>query len=157
MKSKYFLLQELIPESTYNTQKDKAWDLLSPELIELIDGIKELFPDYKLVINTWHDKELVITKGIFRFRGYRYSGLVIGNLRGGHYKGKAIDFDAYDKKGRKIDSGIIRKIILLNKGKLKHLRGLEVAEWVHVDCLLRNGQKEGTICVFDQNNNVEWK
>ena len=84
MKSKYFKIQELIPESTYEAYKafpeDRLWNLFDPKLIKLLDEIKKLLEDKSIIINTWFDKDWENAYGIYRFRGYRYSGCNVGKL-----------------------------------------------------------------------------
>jgi hypothetical protein len=160
--SKYFGIKQLVSSVIWGKYKEKAWELFDPKLIETIDKIFELiqkkFPGAKIVVNSWFDShELKYTNGEpWNYRGYREEGCGIGSKTGAHYQGKAIDFDVFDVSGVRIATSIIRVLIIANRQLLPHLRGIEEANWIHVDTMLRVGYQKNKLCVFDAKNNYRF-
>ena len=126
------------------------------QILIIIDQIHELFNGV-MVGNTWHlDTKSKTIYGTFNYRGYRPEGCGVGVPSGAHYKGMALDFDVW-YGSRKLDTELVRKKIIENKDIFKgNLKGLEVAEWVHVDVMERVVQKPGQVCVFNPAGFVRW-
>jgi hypothetical protein len=43
IKAKYFKIHELVPPKVYQVRGEKAWQLIDPKLISLIDALREEF------------------------------------------------------------------------------------------------------------------
>jgi hypothetical protein len=48
--SKYFTIEELVDEETYNLLEDEAYKLFNPKLLETIDAAREIL-DVPLICN----------------------------------------------------------------------------------------------------------
>ena len=153
MKPKHFVLHELFPPETIKKHGNDCYFLLDVNLMITIDAIHDLFPGSVMIANTWGMiKESIIRYGTYTYRGYRPVGCGVGKPSGAHYAGKALDFDVW-RGTKKLSAEYVREIIIENRAKLPHLKGLEESDWLHVDVMERKGQPKDKICVFDVNNN----
>jgi hypothetical protein len=122
--SKNFILQELVPQKTFEEQKDSAVFLIDPRLINAIQFVRDYF-DVSATINNWH------TGGEFQFSGYRYKGCGVGKEKGDHYNGTAADLKLEGK-----DSLVVQKEIIANKKLFKSvgITGIEkdTKGWTHI-------------------------
>ncbi len=156
MNPKYFQSHELFPPETIKKYGLDCYSKLDANLITTIDDIHDLFPGCVMIANTWGmSQQSVIKYGTYKYRGYRPKGCGIGSITGAHYKGKALDFDVWQGVKR-LSSDHVRHVILENRDKLPHLKGLEISGWNHVDCYQRKGQTKDKICLFDINNNARY-
>ena len=128
-KSKHFSIEELVPKSIYiKYGGSKCWEFLDPQLIKMIDVIKDRFPNGTCSINTW------------KWNGNRnWSGIRIPNTpyysEGSmHSWGKAVDmvFSKYT-------ADEVREDILSNANIYPFIKGLELGiSWVHIDTRTRD-------------------
>lgn len=123
IKSKYFKIEELVPEELYKRYGDKCWDFLDPRLLESIDVIKERFPKGVIIINDWLWNKNRNWSGIRTSDSPYYSP---GSM---HSWGKAVDmiFSKYDPEE-------VRRDIINNPDIYPYIKGLELdISWVHID------------------------
>ena len=155
MKPKYFQPQELFPPETIKKYGLDCWYLLDVNLTITIDAIHDLFPGCVMIANTWGMSQQGINRyGTYTYRGYRPQGCGVGVVTGAHYKGKALDFDIW-QGAKRLSPEYVRKVILENRDKLPYIKGIEIAEWVHIDIMDRKNPA-GKICLFDTKNNARW-
>lgn len=84
MVSKYFTIEELVDEETYNLLNDEAYKLFNPRLLETIDVVREIL-DVPLICNNW------CWGGSRDQCGYRTSQCSIGAPKSYHKRGEAVD------------------------------------------------------------------
>jgi len=123
MKSKHFRIEELVDQYTFMTRGTRAWELLDPQLLSLIDRIKEKFPMGSMTINNWLWHGTRTESGLRNANSSNYS------KHSQHSLGKAIDavFSSYTAEE-------VRKYMLANLEEFPELRGLETGvNWLHVD------------------------
>ena len=124
MKAKHFTLEELVDRDTFFSEGEKAWDLLHPDALVSLDGIREFF-QLPVTVNNWK------WDGDFQYRGYRPPHCNIGAEHSYHRRGMAFDFDV---KG--MTAHDVRNAILSNRtdGRLWKIMCLEDdVSWVHFD------------------------
>ncbi len=124
MPCKHFLLQQLVPPTTFEALGDKAWELLDPALLTTLDQLYEAFGP--MTVNNWH------TGGKFKESGLRDPNTATGAPRSQHKIGKAADC-----KPLRITPQAMYAAILSDPSKFPLLTTLENIEstptWVHVD------------------------
>ena len=131
MKSKSFIIEELVPRSVYNLRGDSSWELIDERLIETIDIIKERFPKGRLTINNWK------WNGPRQWSGLRTKDSAEYSPTSQHSLGKAIDavFSEYSAEE-------IREDIIKNPEIYKHITGIEHSvSWLHIDVRNYDGIK----------------
>ena len=138
MVSKHFKVHELVPKKLYEKYGEKAWRYVDVRLIETIDKLKEHFNLGTMTINNYYwggDRE---------WSGIRTPDSPYYNVGSQHSYGNAVDVVCSEYTAKEV-----RDYILNNLGKFPHIRGLEIASWVHVD--MRN---EYNIVIFDAHNKI---
>lgn len=133
MISKHFKIYELVDKDTYTSRGEKAWELISPELIETIDTIKERFPKGSMTINNWK------WNGDRNWSGLRNPSSPWFSKYSQHSLGCAIDaiFSEYS-------ADEVRKDIIDNPDIYPHVKGIETdISWLHVDTRNRD-----TVAIF---------
>ena len=138
MKSKYFKVHEIVPKVLYNKYGEKAWRYVDIRLIETIDKLKEHFSEGSMTINNYK------WNGAREWSGIRTSDSPYYSVGSQHSYANALDivFSEYTAKE-------VRDYILNNLDEFPHIKGLEVATWLHID--VRN---EDNIVIFDADNKV---
>lgn len=117
---RHFSIEELTPPGYQD------WDLLHPELLELLDEIRDLI-DEPMIVNNWK------YGGGHTLRGWRPDKCKVGAKNSFHKKGMAADFDVPGSTADEIREKLIRW--KTKEGKLAHLGGIEMGvNWCHVDC-----------------------
>ena len=124
MKSKYFRIEELVPKELYDVLGEKmCWKLFDDRLIEMLDKIKEKFPDGSMTVNNW------VWGGDRNWSGLRLPGKPYYSPTSQHSLGKAIDavFSAYTAEE-------VRHGIMANIEEFPYIKGIEDdVSWLHVD------------------------
>lgn len=95
MESKYFTIEELVDEDTYNLLEDEAYKLFDPRLLETIDAIREIL-DVPLICNNWH------WGGSRDLCGYRTAQCCLGAPKSYHKKGAAVDLISTRMKAKEM-------------------------------------------------------
>ena len=127
MKSKHFIIQELVPVEIFNyLGPEKSLWLIDPRLYKLIAFLRDFFD----VATTINDRYL---GGQYNESGFRMSNSKTGAALSQHKFGRAADL----KFAGHTDYEEIRKIIIDNWPKFKEA-GLTTIEagtetWLHVD------------------------
>jgi hypothetical protein len=124
MTCKHFRIYELVDRQTYMNYGERAWTLISPDLQEALDGVREFF-NQPVTVNNWYGG------GPFQYRGYRGPACPIGAEHSQHKLGMAADFDVHEhtaEDARKIikdneDDPLLAKIMRMEDG----------VNWVHID------------------------
>jgi hypothetical protein len=125
MTCTHFALYELVDRRTYEQWGEDAWNLLNPDLLYSIDGIREFF-DRPCYINNWYNGH-----GSNQYRGYRPPDCPIGALKSEHKRGNAADMTIEG-----IDAEMARQTILDNQDHplLCKIMRLEAnTPWLHLD------------------------
>jgi hypothetical protein len=124
MKSKYFKAYELVSKEDYEKMGDaKVWEIFDPNLIEVIDLIKEHFPHGTMTINNW------FWGGDRQWSGLRTPNSKYYSLKSMHSYGKAIDavFSQYT-------ADEVRSFVISNPQLFPHIKGIETdITWLHID------------------------
>ena len=123
MISKYFKVQELVPEHIYLARGEKAWELIDDRVISTIDTLKERFPKGTMTINNW------LWGGDREWSGLRTSDSPYYSWTSQHSFGRAIDavFSAYEVEE-------VRQDIIDNPEVYPYIKGLELeVSWLHID------------------------
>ncbi len=122
--SKYFQLEELVDENTYNTKGVLAWDLFTVVLLQSLDDLREYF-GVPITVNNWSHG------GQLQWRGWRPENCLIGSKTSQHKKGNAIDGDIKNKTAEQV-----RQEVLANKDHplLRNITCIEAnVGWFHFD------------------------
>jgi hypothetical protein len=123
MECRYFKIQELVPPSVYADRGRKAWELLDPTLLSLIDSLRNIYGP--IIINTWDDG------GNRSESGLRVPGCKYYRKYSQHSFGRAVDC-LFSKTT--VDK--VREDILNNQHRSPYnlIRGLELnVPWLHID------------------------
>lgn len=83
-RSKYFLIQELVPPTIFNQFGDKSWWFLDRQAVEMLDKIRELIGK-PIVVNNW------ATGGNYQESGFRLPDTTTGGKLSQHKFGRAFD------------------------------------------------------------------
>lgn len=138
MKSEHFKVHELVPRKMYERYGEKAWRYVDVRLIETIDKLKEVFSEGSMTVNNYY------WGGKREWSGVRTPDSPYYSVGSQHSFGNALDivWNRYTTKE-------VRDYILNNPSEFPHIKGLEIADWLHID--VRN---EDDIVIFDADNNV---
>lgn len=130
MKSKHFIIQELVSEKVWVKYSETAWQFIDPRLLITLDYIREAF-NRPITINDWN------RLGNFEQRGLRTNLDAIVKRRtnqnklycSAHCFGQAADFDV---KGLTAEE--VRQWLIFNSDSLPYPIRLEAGvNWVHLD------------------------
>ena len=125
MKSKSFIIQELVPEHIYIKRGEKAWELIDDRLIKMIDVLKAKFPKGTMTINNWK------WGGDRMWSGLRTPESKYYSETSQHSFGRAIDCIFSEYSAQKV-----RTYIIDNPGLFPYITGIEDyngMSWVHID------------------------
>ncbi len=124
MQTKYFILQELVPQAVYLTWGNRAWQFLDPRMLEMLDKFRSVFG--KTVVNNWH------LGGSFQESGLREWGTRTGAVMSQHKFGGAIDAKVAGKSPIEITD-----YILLHRDDFPWITTIEdpmkTKTWLHWD------------------------
>lgn len=123
IKSKHFRIEELVPKGTFEELGEQAWELIHPDLIEMIDLIKEHFPEGSCTINNW------LWNGQRNWSGLRTPDSPYYSKTSQHTLGKAVDmiFNHYT-------TDYVRDFIIRNIDQFPKIKGIEIGtSWLHID------------------------
>ena len=125
IKSQWFKIEEYVPPETAAARGEKAWELIDPRLVVVMDIIREEL-GVPITINDW------LWGGDRCWSGLRLAGSPYYSAYSQHTFGRAVDFLV---KGYTAD--YVRKVIrkLFKQGKLP-VKGLRLelnVGWVHLD------------------------
>jgi len=121
-KAHYFKIYELVDKKTYEDRGQKAWELISPELIYVIDELREYFG--AAYINTWYWK-----KNGSQWRGLRTQRCKVGAYYSQHRLGNAADMTF-----KRETAAEVRKAIKEDPQWWEDIRCIErKVNWLHVD------------------------
>lgn len=84
LTSKYFTVEELVDEETYDLLGDQAIKLIDERLIKTIDSVREIL-GVPLICNNWH------WGGSRDLCGFRNNKCSLGAPKSYHKKGEAVD------------------------------------------------------------------
>ena len=137
VKCKHFRIEELVSPKVFKDRGQNAWKLLDPRLLVTIDALVDKFGP--MIVNDW------LCGGHFDQRGLRsfadYAALKkegIWLTYGQHEAGRAIDCHFKNTTVK-----AVREYILAHPAEFPHIKGVEIASWLHID--VRNGD---TVEVF---------
>jgi hypothetical protein len=123
-KPKHFIVQEFVPQETFEEHGDSSWQFLDPRLLQTMDLVREWF-DRAVVVNNW------ASGGGYQYRGYRPPCVTVGAKESQHRFGRACDFDVDG-----LSAEAARKIILdhQNDSAFRFITRVELGvSWVHID------------------------
>ena len=126
MKCKHFLIQQLVPPTTFEALGESAWALLSDDLLTTLDQLYEAFGP--MTVNNWH------SGGRFRESGLRDPNTATGAPRSQHKVGRAADIKPLKLTVREMYDAILAdpsKFPLLTT--LENIEFTEPGKWIHVD------------------------
>jgi len=123
MKSQLFKIEELVPKEVYQTRGDKAWELLDPNMIKVLDRIKKKFPKGSMTVNNW------LWNGDRNWSGLRTPESPYYSKYSQHSFGRAFDavFSKYTAEE-------VRQYIIDNLEEFPEVGGIELGiSWLHID------------------------
>ena len=130
MKAKYFKIYELVPPKVWTARGEKAWQLLDPQLIKIIDALREEFGRATINSYKWG--------GDRQWSGLRTPDSPYYSKYSQHTFGRAADIIFND-----ISAADVRKAILAKPDKWLEISPCITLEddvsWVHVDTRNREG------------------
>ena len=121
---KYFKLEELIDQRTFRNFGNTAWQLFTPESLEMLDNFRE-FIGVPVTVNNWH------IGGQFSMRGYRPSWTDVGAINSPHKKGRAFDCDVEGMTAEEVRQKILENQDNPLLNRIMRVEGL--VNWVHMD------------------------
>ena len=128
MKCKHFAIHELVPLKVYTARGQKAWQLLDPKLVELLDALREHYG--RATVNNY------FWGGMREWSGLRTPDSKYFSPYSQHTFGRAVDILFND-----ISAEDVRKDIIAKPDKWLEIApsiSLETdISWFHVD--IRNG------------------
>lgn len=130
---RHFAVQELVPQSVYEAERDAAIRYVAPALQLALEDVRALLASHYagrviMLVNTW------MWCGRFRFRGYRDPDCGVGAKGGEHYRGTAADFDVYVER-RRLEPENVRRLIADHRDQVPTMTRMERGvNWVHIDC-----------------------
>ena len=120
IECQYFGIGELVPPSVYEDRGDKAWALIDPRLIEVLDSLR-LQLDTPLTVNNWHRAVSRTQSGLRTAESEHYSQY------SQHSFGRAADVIGYPAEE-------IRQAIRSKEIVLPYPVWIELeVDWLHVD------------------------
>jgi len=129
MQSKYFAIHELVPKHIFEKKNFTAWNYIRPELIAVIDRLKEQFPNGTMTINNYY------WGGSYNYSGLRTPESVHFSETSMHSFGGAVDI-----KYSEYSTEDVRQYIIVNPEEYPEVKGIELGTaWLHIDC--RNSDK----------------
>lgn len=117
------IIQELVTPEVYRDYGEKAWDLLDPRILNVIQFLGSAFG--RIVINNWHRKG-----------GYSNSGLrtTYGSKGSCHRYGMAFDLKFLDCDIKKVYNYIKahqEELFVLGLRRVEHIDATPT--WLHID------------------------
>lgn len=125
IKSQHFNIREWVPPSVFEDRGEKAWMLIDPRLIVVMDSIREEL-DAPITINDWS------WQGKRMWSGLRLPGSPYYSKYSQHSFGRAVDFLAAGYTADEVRA-VIRKLFKRGKLPVKGLRLELGVNWVHLD------------------------
>jgi hypothetical protein len=125
-KPNNFRIEELVSKDIFINRGDRAWELFTPEILQTLDELRNLF-EAPITVNNW------LWNGGLHYRGFRPISYYEGkNSLSQHIRGNAVDFDV---KGLNAEQAREKIINWKKANQLKKLTAMELGvSWVHVDC-----------------------
>ncbi|MBL4831615.1 MAG: hypothetical protein JKY55_17240 [Aliivibrio sp.] len=134
---KYFTLEELIDQTTFNQFGNKAWWFLDEKALITLDQLREAFG--ALTVNNW------AIGGAYQHSGFRHPLSAIGAKLSQHKFGRA-----FDVKSKHYTPEQMQAFIIANPERFPYITTIENASqtktWLHFDVRLRF---EPNIVVFN--------
>ena len=131
-RPQYFQLYELVPPEIFKERGQRAWEMLRPEALAMLDGLRKKFGPIK--INDWMDGGHYTESGLRRFDSK--TGAEFSMHRYGC---------AFDAKFRDVLPAEAHAYILAHQGEFPLITAIEAIEstptWVHADT--RNSDRTG--------------
>lgn len=129
-----FKIWELVDPVTYEKRGQRAWDLLCPYAVEILQFLRSKFGG--ITVNNW---KWAKQGQVFKYSGFRPSDCNIGAKYSQHRLGKA-----FDPKFHNHPAKFVRKYIKINQKKkpLNKIGAIETnISWGHFDTRPRLGNK----------------
>lgn len=127
-RSKHFQLQELVHPDIFNERGERAWELLSPALLQSLDQLRAKFGP--VIINTWHSQKLTDKYGRRVDSGMRKHDASIGAKWSAHKFGLAADCLFAD-----VTVTYVRKYVIDHPDEFPFISAIEDGvSWFHFDC-----------------------
>ena len=123
-KRGFFHIEELVDKATFEKLGEKAWELLHPNIVSVVTGLRVFFGS-PVTVNNY------LFGGSMQYRGYRGIDCPVGSYGSWHRRGMAVDCDIHGKT-----AGEAREIILAcaERQELIHIQRIEnLVDWLHVD------------------------
>jgi len=124
MKAKHFIIQELVDPVTYNKFGERSWWFIDPDLIKIIDALREEFGS--ATINNWK------WGGDRSWSGLRTSASPWYSTYSQHSFGRAADIIFKNHEAEEV-----RQAMIADPDKwleiVPHITLEEGVSWVHVD------------------------
>jgi hypothetical protein len=125
IKCKHFAIHELVPPKVYNDRGEKAWQLIDPKLIVLLDALREEFGPATINNYAWN--------GARMWSGLRTKDSPYYSKYSQHTFGRAADILFKDHTADEV-----RKAITSNPDRWLSICPSITLEdktsWIHVDC-----------------------
>lgn len=135
MESKYFTIEELVDEETYNLLEDEAYKLFNPKLLETIDAAREIL-DVPLICNNW------CWGGSRDQCGYRTAQCSIGAPKSYHKRGEAVDLISSQMTAEKMREKLEKYQELLPYPiRIEKWDDNGEINWLHIDLGDTKGEK----------------
>lgn len=135
MGSKYFTIEELVDEETYNLLEDEAYKLFNPKLLETIDVVREIL-DVPLICNNW------CWGGSRDQCGYRTSQCSIGAPKSYHKRGEAVDLVSSQMTAEKMREKLEKyQELLPHPVRIEKWDDNGEISWLHIDLGDTKGEK----------------
>lgn len=127
MNAKHFKIVELVPPNVHNARGEKAWELIDPRLIEILDRLRSRYG--KMTVNNW------FWGGEREWSGLRTPDSPYYSPYSQHSFGRAADCLFADVSVEEVRADILG-------GGFSFVGGIEEdVSWLHIDVRNYNGIK----------------
>ena len=123
-KCQYFKIHELVPPQVFKDRGQKAWELLDPTLLMVIDSLRAEFGP--ATINNWK------WGGKFKWSGLRTAGCKIGAKYSQHRFGRAADMKFSNFTPKQIRKIIRECLPYYTDMGIKCVEN-KTGTWLHID------------------------
>ena len=139
-KCKYFLIEELVPKSLYDTMhEDALWKLFDEDILKAADWLREKYGP--ATINNWK------WGGVFHQSGIRTKDSEFYREGSAHSVGKALDMKFRDTTAEAIRADFRKAAEEFEE--IPYIRRCEDGvSWLHIDTIPKPGIMKGVVYLF---------
>lgn len=126
-RSKYFLIQELVPPSIYKAWGERSWWFIDHDLVVVLDFMREYY-GVPVTVNNWH------IGGKYTERGFRTPTTKTGGKLSQHRFGRGADVAVKGLTPKQVYMDILKNEKMFLSVGLTAMEDIsDTPTWVHID------------------------